>query len=245
MGFKARNSGPLVGAGLSTPISFSAIYERAAVRKGGPSALESMLPSPKSNLQLEAISDDRYLAGMAKGIFRAGFVWSVVENKWPGFEEAFHNFHTLKMATMDSDDLEALAGDTRIIRNRPKIVAVRDNARFILEVVSEYGSFGKYIANWPSDNLIGLWSDLHKRGSRLGGFTRAYFLRELGKDTFILTSDVVLALVGAGVVDKFPSSKRDLAATQDAFNSWRLETGRPLCQLSRILSCSVGTNFLQ
>ena len=51
--------------------------------------------------------------------------------------------------------------------------------------------------------------------------------------------DVVKALVEQGIVDKEPTSKRDLGAAQAAFNQWREESGRDLCQISRVLACSV------
>lgn len=70
--------------------------------------------------------------------------------------------------------------------------------------------------------------------------TGPFFLREVGKDTFLLTSDVVKALRREKVVKGNPTSKRDLAAVQQAFNAWREESDRPLCQLSRILTFSVG-----
>ena len=233
MGLKARPA----HAGIA---SFAAIYDRAAQRKGGPAALDPLLPQAKSRKALAATDDSRYLSAIAKNIFRAGFVWKVVDNKWPGFEDAFGNFEILRVASMDEEEIDDLAQDTRIIRNRQKITAVRDNARFVFEMAQEHGSFGRYLADWPHDDLIGLWEDLHRRGSRLGGFTRAVFLREVGKDTFMLSADVQLALIGAGVVSKTATSKRDLRAVQDAFNSWHSETGRPFCQLSRILACSVG-----
>jgi 3-methyladenine DNA glycosylase Tag len=62
----------------------------------------------------------------------------------------------------------------------------------------------------------------------------------MGKDSFILSRDVVAALIREGVVDRPPSSKRDLAAVQDAFNRWMDESGRGLTQISRTLAMSVG-----
>jgi len=238
MGFKSRIAIAKSRTGAPTQ-RFSVIYQRAAARKGGVEALAALLPAPKSRRALASAEDHRYLSAMAKNIFRAGFVWRVVENKWPGFEDAFLGFDVHALAAMDEVDIDELARDSRIIRNRTKIAAVRDNARFILETSEQNGSFGRYLANWPEDDLIGLWFDLQQRGSRLGGFTRSVFLREVGKDTFMLSADVVRALSVAGVVDKAPTSQRDLRATQAAFNDWRTETGRPFCELSRILACSI------
>ena len=62
----------------------------------------------------------------------------------------------------------------------------------------------------------------------------------VGKDTFVLTADVVQGLIDAGVVAKTPTAKPRQGKVQAAFNAWAEETGRPLCQLSRILAFSVG-----
>ncbi|MOA03660.1 hypothetical protein D3C78_1231790 [compost metagenome] len=63
--------------------------------------------------------------------------------------------------------------------------------------------------------------------------------RQAGKDTFIPTDDVVAALKAQGIVDKAPTSQRDLAAVQAAFNQWQAQSGRPLCQLSMMLAFTV------
>jgi len=81
---------------------------------------------------------------------------------------------------------------------------------------------------------------MKKQGSRLGGNTGQYALRFIGKDGFILSADVTNALMREGVVAKIPSSKKDMAAVQGAFNQWHEETGRPYSHLSRILAMSVG-----
>lgn len=44
------------------------------------------------------------------------------------------------------------------------------------------------------------------------------------------------ALNAQGIVDKVPTSQRDLAAVKEAFNTWREQSGRPLCQLSVMLA---------
>jgi len=58
----------------------------------------------------------------------------------------------------------------------------------------------------------------------------------VGKDTFVLTKDVVAVFIREGVVEKEPKSQRDLKAAQDAFNLWRSECGRDMCEISRIVS---------
>ena len=221
-------------------LAYSEIFETAAARKGGSVALEALLPKPKTAAQLNRITDDRYLAEMTKCLFRSGFVWKIIEHKWPGFEAAFDRFDTGTCAMFSDEDLERLAQDERIVRNGSKIAAVRGNAQFIRSVKEECGGFGRYLSAWPADDVVGLWADLKRRGQRLGGNTGPFFLRFVGKDTFMLSADVVTALVRQKIIDKAPSSKKALAAVQGAFNDWHLESGRSLAEISRTLACSVG-----
>jgi 3-methyladenine DNA glycosylase Tag len=232
----------IIGSGIAQDWSlqkFAAIYERAAERKGGTDALEALLPKPKSSAQLKRITDDRYLAEMTKCVFRSGFVWQIIENKWPGFEAAFAGFDTAACAMLSDEDLEQLAEDARIVRNAKKIASVRGNAAFIRELKQSHGGCGVFLAQWPADDIVGLWDDLKRRGARLGGNTGPFFLRFVGKDTFMLSGDVVKALIRQKVVDKAPSGRKALGAVQDAFNAWRAESGRSLAEISRTLACSV------
>ena len=61
----------------------------------------------------------------------------------------------------------------------------------------------------------------------------------VGKDTFVPSYDVVAALNAQKIVDKAPTSLRDLATVQAAFNQWHAESGRPMCQLSMMLAYTV------
>lgn len=220
--------------------TYDELWERAISRHDDEAAVESRLPEPKTRRALMRTPDDRYLAEMAKAIFRSGFVWKVVETKWPGFEEAFHGFDPGKVAQLTQGELAELAKDERIIRHRKKIEAVRANARFVVETGMDHGSFGRFLAGWDSADIVGLWLHLRKKASRLGGNTGPYVLRFVGKDTFILSRDVVASLMRQEIVGKPPTSQRDLRAVQDAFNHWAEQSGRPLCQLSRILAMGEG-----
>jgi 3-methyladenine DNA glycosylase Tag len=220
--------------------SFKALYKLAAANRGGSELLEAGLPSTATQAQLAKQSDDRYLSMMTRCIFRAGFVWRVIDNKWPGFEAAFANFHPLAVAHFSDERLEELGQDTSIVRNFTKIVAVRNNAVYVLDKQHSHGSFGNFIAQWPEDNITGLWLELKKHGCRLGGNTGPMMLRSMGKDTFLLTQDVCDALVNHGFMKKFsPTAQRDLKLVEQVFADLRAESGRSLCEISRILACTV------
>ncbi len=221
-------------------ISFDTLYQHAARRKGSEQALEGLLEHPLSAQNLAKIPDDRWLSMMSRCIFQAGFSWKVIDKKWPGFEEAFFGFDPQRWMYMSDDDFETLLKDTRIVRNAIKIRSVRENAQFLCDLAAEHGSAAKAFADWPDDEYVELLLMLKKRGSRLGGNSAQYFLRLMGKDSFILSRDVVSALIREGIISNAPKSQRDLRATQQAFNHWRKESGRSLTEISKVLAYTVG-----
>lgn len=219
--------------------SFVEILERAATRKGGMKALRARLPTDiRPPEELAEIPDHRYLAGMTKTIFQAGFVWKVIEKKWLGFEDAFWGFDIDRCMYFSPEDEDDLCRDIRIVRNRQKILTVPHNAMMIAGIRNEYGSFGRFIADWPGQDYIGLLAFLKKNGARLGGNSSQYFLRSIGKDGFVLSRDGVHALIEAGVIDKPPTSKTALSKVQQAYNLWADESGYGLADISRILALS-------
>ena len=220
--------------------TFAAIYQRAAARKGGEQTLETLLTPVKGQNDLSKIHDADVLAEMTKCVFRSGFVWKVIEAKWPGFEAAFSDFDVMHCAMLADEDLEALQGNTDIVRHGKKIASVRANAQYILDVRADHGSFPSFLTEWPNDDFVGLWEHLKKNGSRLGGQTGRYFLRFIGYDTPIFSKDVVAALVQADVVDKEPTSKKAQLTTQEAFVTWQQESGRSFKEISRVLAMSTG-----
>lgn len=189
---------------------------------------------------LAAIPDDRWLAQMTKVVFQAGFNWKVIEAKWPGFEEAFFGFDVGRVALMSDDWFDELVRDTRIVRNAMKIRSVQENAVFVQTASAEAGGFGRRIADWPNEDYAGLLRWLGREGSRLGGTSAQYFLRVMGKDSYILSRDVVARLVAEGVIDKPPTSQKAMVAVQAAFNGWAAGSGQSLKVLSRVLAQSIG-----
>ena len=219
--------------------TFDAIYNIAAERKGGVEALESLLSTPLSSDALAATHTDQWLSAMAKCLFQAGFNWKVIEAKWSGMEDAFDGFDPVRVAFYGDDDIDRLLSDKRIVRNGAKVAAVIENARFILSLGETHQSAGAFFASWKNEDYTDLLQFLAKQGSRLGSVTGQRMLRMMGKDSFLLSKDVVARLVAEGIADKAPTSKRALSATQNAFNIWSKQSGRGLTQISQILAFSV------
>ena len=219
---------------------FSALYKQAASRKGGEKVLEGMIARPRSAAALARLPDDRWLSGMAKAVFRAGFNWSVIDKKWPDIELAFNGFDPHHVAFLSDDDLDELLKDARVIRHWRKLKAIRANAQYTVDLASEHGTAAKYFADYPTAEYVGLLQNLKKHAAYLGGTTGQYFLRELGKDSFILSKDVIAALRRESVFDGSPTSKSSLADIQGAFNEWVDDGGESLTRVSRVLAFTVG-----
>lgn len=220
--------------------SFAQILKQAEANAGGASALATRLPTPESPAALRKIADDRYFSTMSLRVFAAGLKHSMVRDKWPAFEDVFMGFDPRRVAAISDEDLEALMKDARIIRHWGKIRATRANAIAINEIAAVHGSLAAWLADWPSADIVGLWADLQKRFSQLGGMSGPMFLRWVGKDTFMLSPDVVWALNDLGVAKSAFKGKKDRQIAQDVFNGWMEESGKPLCQISMILAAYTG-----
>ena len=92
------------------------------------------------------VHDDRHLFEMLTlEVAQAGLSWDVVLRKRAGYKAAFHDFDMNLVATMTDEELEALGEDEGIIRKRLKIYSTRGNARAILDIQDEQGSFNSYL----------------------------------------------------------------------------------------------------
>ena len=89
--------------------------------------------------------DDGYFEQLTKAVFRAGFSWAVIREKWDNFVQSFDKFALARVASYGPDDLERLFEDRGIVRNRRKIVATVENARTMLDLIAEHGSFHAYL----------------------------------------------------------------------------------------------------
>jgi len=75
---------------------------------------------------------------------QAGLNWSMVLNKREGYRRAFSQFDPEKVARYTKAKIDKLVADPSIIRNRLKIESAVKNARALLAVQEEFGSFDKY-----------------------------------------------------------------------------------------------------
>lgn len=115
-----------------------------------------------------------YLDVMSKSVFQTGISWKVVNNKWPGIREAFHDFEAERVARMTDREIDKLTQDTRVIRNRRKIEAIIENANTMVALEREHGSFRTYLRS--HSEFEALVKDMRKRFRFLGDMGCYFFL---------------------------------------------------------------------
>lgn len=152
------------------------------------SAIESM-PEPRKALHKRyhdlmygfPIHDDNELfARLILEINQAGLSWETILKKEEGFRKAYSQFEIKKVAKYTDKDRERLLADPGIIRNRLKVNAAIENAKTILKLQKEFGSFEKWIeAHHPLTKPE--WVKLFKKNFKFtGGEIVGEFLMSIG-----------------------------------------------------------------
>ena len=103
------------------------------------------MPEGRPPEQITPQSLNDYLEIMSKSVFQSGMSWKVVEAKWPSTKEAFHDFDIETVANFHEKNIDDLTNDKRVIRHYRKLSAVVSNAKKIIELDQEFGSFQKYL----------------------------------------------------------------------------------------------------
>ena len=131
--------------------------------------------------------------------FQAGLSWEIILRKRNNFQKAFSNFNTEKISRYGRGEVTALLGNTGIVRNRRKIGAAISNARLILALQQEYGSFSAYLWQFTGGKTLqhrykragdipttskeaqAISKDMRARGFRFVGPTTLYaFMQGVG-----------------------------------------------------------------
>jgi DNA-3-methyladenine glycosylase I len=135
-----------------------------------------MGPPPKIDPQ--SLND--YLEIMTKSVFQSGMSWQVINAKWPGIKEAFENFDIQKIANYKENKIEALMEDTRVIRNYRKLMAIVSNAKKMIELDTQHGSFKNYLRS--QDNFDATIKQIKKDFKFMGPMGIYVFLYVVGED---------------------------------------------------------------
>lgn len=124
--------------------------------------------------------DNQLFERLILEINQAGLSWLTILKKKDAFQKAFANFNIAKVAGFTEKDRERLLGDADIIRNRLKIDAAISNARTILELQKEFGSFHAWLQHHHPLSKND-WVALFKKTFRFtGGEITGEFLMSAG-----------------------------------------------------------------
>ncbi len=129
--------------------------------------------------QVQVESLDDYLEVMSKAVFQSGMSWQVVNAKWPDTNDAFHGFQIGRVASLTDEELDELAQDRRVIRNRRKLAAIAYNAQRIIDLDAEHGDFRSYL-RFHGD-FYDVAKDLKKQFKFLGDTGCYFFLYVIGE----------------------------------------------------------------
>ncbi|MCB0421287.1 MAG: DNA-3-methyladenine glycosylase I [Bdellovibrionales bacterium] len=125
---------------------------------------------------------------------QAGLSWLTILKKRPSYRKAFDNFDFNKVSKYDSKKRERLLKDDGIVRNKLKVNAFIENAKALIQIRKEFGTFDKYIWTFVNGKPIQsgkqpvkttisevMSKDLKKRGFKFVGPTVCYaFMQAAG-----------------------------------------------------------------
>jgi DNA-3-methyladenine glycosylase I len=127
---------------------------------------------------------------------QAGLSWLTVLKKRTGYRKAFNNFKINQVSKFSESKINELINNPKIIRNKLKVNSVVKNARSVLQIQKEFGSFDNYLWQYVSSKPIDnkgvknpkadeiakqLSKDLKKRGMNFIGPTICYaFMQSCG-----------------------------------------------------------------
>jgi DNA-3-methyladenine glycosylase I len=120
-----------------------------------------------------------YLEALSKPVFQAGISWRVVDAKWDGIRHAFEGFDPGKVAKLGPKQIDRLMDDEAIIRSRPKLEAVVDNAHTMLELEAEHGGFRRYLK--AQGDTAAVAKDLQRQFRFIGPSGAYMFLYMVGE----------------------------------------------------------------
>ena len=129
--------------------------------------------------QVEVKSLNDYIEVMSKAVFQSGMSWRVVNAKWNDINAAFHGFEVGRVAALTDEELDELAQDKRVIRNRRKLAAIAHNAQRIIVLDAEHGNFRNYLQS--HDDFYAAVKDLRKQFKFLGDTGCYFFMYVVGE----------------------------------------------------------------
>lgn len=116
---------------------------------------------------------------ITRAVFQAGVKWSQIAEHWESYREVFADFDPQQVAVFDSIDAERILAQDGVLRVPRKVQATIANARALLAIQREFGSFHAYVASFSA--YAPLAKDMKKRFAFLGDMNVWYVLFRSGE----------------------------------------------------------------
>lgn len=114
--------------------------------------------------------DDELFERLMFEINQAGLNWILILKKQHNFRKAFDGYNIERVANYGESDIQRLMNDAGIIRNRLKIKAAIENAKVIIEIRREQGSFREWLdTNSGKIKSLDEWTKLFKKTFKFTG----------------------------------------------------------------------------
>ena len=124
--------------------------------------------------RIDAKSSADYLAVMSRAVFQAGVSWKMIEQRWPAYLRLFEGFEPARVAAFGEADIERIMTDGGVMRTYRKIAATIENARTMVQLQREFGSFRGYLRSLGGYDAAS--RDIKKRFKFMGELNAYYFL---------------------------------------------------------------------
>ena len=133
---------------------------------------------------------------------QAGLNWRLILGKREGYRRAYDGFDPVRIAAWDDANIERLAADPAIVRNRLKIRAARTNAKAALAVIEERGGLAPFFWDFVDGTpIVNRWRSVDEMPASTPLSDR--LSRELGKRGFKFVGSIICYsfLQAIGIVD--------------------------------------------
>lgn len=187
------------------------------------------LPDPRDWAILpDHVTDRDYFEELCFHVFAAGFSRDVVRKKWPATRAAFRGFELPEVARLRATTLAKLVKDTALIRNRRKLDSVVHNAKAILALAGEHGSWSAWLQGFDRRNLYLLHKELAQRFACVGPSAGEWFLLTSGFPYYFATDHARRVLARIGLTSRVKPTAIELnevllaLAKASGESSWRI-----------------------
>jgi len=116
---------------------------------------------------------------ITRAVFQTGVKWSQIADRWDAYRFAFADFDVAQVASFDTLDAERALAQPGVLRVPRKVRATIANARALLALERDFGTFHAYAASFS--NYAALAKDMKKRFAFLGDMNVWYVLFRCGE----------------------------------------------------------------